>query len=267
MTTLTAPPRVRNLVFDIHGVLLGRTEPPGHLPAAAVLARLRDRGYRIRFITNTSSVARATMANALMDAGIAATPSDVFTAATTVGTYLRTSPMPRRLFVIGSDELRREITRVGGDAVQWCGPDEADTVVVSRDPGLDRATLDLLRANGNVRLVATCRDARFPNGGRLEQGPGPTVERVEQALGKTAHVLGKPNHYVLSEVMGLTPQDIAETLVIGDSVEQDVMLARNAGARWLLLAGPATAAEPPPACDPRCPGRLINALDEMLELL
>jgi HAD superfamily hydrolase (TIGR01450 family) len=268
MTGREAPPRVRNLVFDIHGVLLGRTEPPGHRPASAVLADLAGRGHRIRFVTNGSSVSRAAVADALAEVGVAATPSDVFTAGTTVGTYLAArpgAPTPRRVFVIGSEELRREITRVAGDAVRWSGPAEADVVVVSRAPDLAEATLDELRGNSAVRLVATCRDARFADGDRLVAGPGPTVERVEQALGKTAHVLGKPNHYVLTDVMGLRPRDIAETLVIGDSVDQDVMLARNAGARWALLAGPVTGAAPP-ADDPLCLGP-ITALDELLELV
>jgi arabinose operon protein AraL len=266
MTGRATPPRVRNLVFDIHGVLLGRTEPPGHRPASAVLAALGERGHRIRFVTNGSSVPRAAVAAALTEAGVAATPSDVFTAGTTVGTYLAAGPAPQRVFVIGSDELRKEITRVAGNAVEWSGPADADVVVVSRAPDLDETTLDQLRGNSAVRLVATCRDVRFADGDRLVAGPGPTVERVEHALGKTAHVLGKPNHYVLTEVMGLRPQDIAETLVIGDSVEQDVMLARNAGARWVLLAGPATEAAPPPADDPLCLGP-VTALDDLLELV
>ena len=66
--------RYRYLVFDIHGILLGRTEPAGHLPAVAVMSRLRAAGYGIRFLTNTSSVSRTIMAAALEDVGIAADP-------------------------------------------------------------------------------------------------------------------------------------------------------------------------------------------------
>ena len=241
-----------NLVFDIHGVLLGRTEPPGHLPAGAVLATLRDLGHRIRFVTNGSSVPRAAMAGALEDAGIAAEPSDVFTTATTVCTYLKANALSR-VFVIGSDVLRKEVEHVA----ELCGPEEAEVVVVSRDPNLDHAALDAVRED--VHLLATCRDARFADGDRLVPGPGPTVERVEQALGMTALVLGKPNPYVLTAVMGLSPRDIAETVVIGDSVDQDVQLARNAGARSLLLTGTTSP-------DSTSPGS-IKALDEMLEVL
>lgn len=260
---MSAEVRVRNLVFDIHGVLLGRTEPAGRMAAGPVLDKLRGRGYRIRFVTNTSSTSPEALAKSLVAEGIDATPDEVFTAATTVGTYLGAGTVRRNLFVVGSDQLRTEITRIASDTVRLCGPAEADVVVVTRDPDLTEETLDLLRGNRTAQLIATCRDGRFASGAGLAQGPGPTVERVERALGRTAQILGKPNQYVLRAVMRLTPQDIAETVVIGDSIEQDVMLARSAGARWFLLAEPETAAPPSGTGT----GQLINALDEMLELL
>lgn len=260
--------RYQYLVFDIHGVLLGRTEPAGHLPAASVMSRLRTAGYGIRFLTNTSSVSRASMAAMLEEVGIVADPSEVFTAATTVAHYLRHVELPQRLFVIGSNELRQEITLVGGAAILWSGPDEADVVVVSRDPSLGQATLEPLCRNEGVRLIATCRDSRFPNGDGLDIGPGPTVELVERTLGKTAHVLGKPNHYVLTAVMGLTSKELAATLVIGDSPDQDIALANQAGASSALLTAPSSAVSMGETDHgaPR-PDRVITTLDELLEFL
>ncbi|UUZ54253.1 HAD hydrolase-like protein [Massilia sp. H-1] len=109
-------------------------------------------------------------------------------------------------------------------------------VVVSRARLLDRDTLDQLACNRGVRLLATCRDARFPNGERVDIGPGPTVELVESALGRAAHVLGKPNPYALTAVMGIPRGELAATLIIGDSLHQDIALANNAK-RALGLAG------------------------------
>jgi arabinose operon protein AraL len=259
--------RYRYLVFDIHGVLLGRTEPAGHLSAVAVMSRLRAAGYGIRFLTNTSSVSRTNMAAVLEDVGIAADPSEVFTAATTVAHYLRHVESPQRLFVIGSDELRQEITRVSGTAIFWSGPDEADVAVVSRDPSLGQAILEPLCRNEGVRLIATCRDSRFPNGDGLDIGPGPTVELVERTLGKTAKVLGKPNHYVLTAVMGLTPKELAATLVIGDSPDQDIALANRAGASSVLLSTPGSAVSRETDNSAPRPDRVIATLDELLEFL
>lgn len=273
MRTRMPGPRFRHLVFDIHGVLLGRFEPAGHLPPGAVMARLRAAGYGIRFLTNASSVSRGKMAAILEDAGIEADSSEVFTAATTVAHYLRHGDTPRRLFAIGSDELRDEITRTGGNAIRWVGPDEAEVVVVSRDPTLDRTTLDLLGRNGGIHLIATCRDSRFPNGERIDIGPGPTVELVEHTLGQVAHVLGKPNQYVLTTVMGIASGEMAATLVIGDSLDQDIALANNVGAGSVLLLPPNAGRSAAAACATQAdgafprPDRVIRAIDELLDFL
>lgn len=263
-------PCFRHLVFDIHGVLLGRSEPAGHLPPGTVLARLRDSGYAIRFLTNASSVSRQKMAAMLEYAGIEADSSEVFTAATTVAHYLRHGDAPQRLFSIGSDELRDEITRTAGAAIRWVGPAEANVVVVSRAPALDQDTLELLGGNAGIRLIATCRDSHFPNGNRIDIGPGPTVHLVEHLLGQVAYVLGKPNPYVLTAVMGIAPGEMAATLVIGDSLGQDIALANNAGAGSVLMvtsdARPAVAAREAQASLPR-PDRRMRAIDELLYFL
>ncbi|MDB5754998.1 MAG: hypothetical protein JWR56_1426 [Massilia sp.] len=263
-------PRFRHLVFDIHGVLLGRSEPAGHLPPGAVLAGLRAAGYGIRFLTNGSSVSRQKMVALLEQAGIEADSSEVFTAATTVAHYLRHGDTPRRLFVIGSDELRDEITRTAGNAIRWVGPAEADVVVVSRAPALDKGTLGLLGSNGGIRLIATCRDSHFPNGNRIDIGPGPTVQLIENLLGQVAHVLGKPNPYVLTAVMGIAPGEMAATLVVGDSLDQDIALANNAGAgSVLMVASDARSAAPAPGAQAAFPhpDRMMLALDELLDFL
>jgi ribonucleotide monophosphatase NagD (HAD superfamily) len=132
--------------------------------------------------------------------------------------------------------------------------------VVSRDPGLDAATLEALAQARPELLIATCRDAHFPSARGLQVGPGPTVERVERALGRTSFVVGKPNPYVLGAVMGIPPAGLASTLVVGDSVEQDVALGRNAGAISVLLADPVP---PHPAV---IPDHAIRSLDELLTL-
>lgn len=252
---------VSHLVFDIHGVLLGRTEPAGNLRPGPVLAHLRSAGYQIRFLTNSSSVSRSAMAAALEDAGIEAGADEVFTAATTLAHYLRHCETPKTLCTIGSEQLREELAHAGNGAIRQAGPDEADMIVVSRDPTLDQATLDRLARNSKVRLLATCRDSRFPNGERIDIGPGPTVERVEAALGRKAHVLGKPNPYALSAVMGITPATMRATLVIGDSREQDIALAANAGARSVLLAAGGDTAPGPR------PDRVVQSIDSLLEFL
>lgn len=269
MTLMT--PRQAPLVFDIHGVLLGREEPSGHRGAGEVLSELRLAGYPVRFLTNTSSTPRDQLCHQLAKAGIEARESEIYTAAQSVAHHLRRARSDGRtpsLQVIGSEQLRSEIRAHCGDTVRWAEqPEEADTVVISRDPSLTDALLERLGKCDSLELIATCRDRHFPNGGRVDTGPGTTVERVERALGKRAQVLGKPNPYVLTQVMGLAPEILPYTVVIGDSVDQDIALSRHAGTRSVLLLDAGHEQDPDKPEPEFQADHTIQALDQLLTLL
>jgi HAD superfamily hydrolase (TIGR01450 family) len=250
------------LVFDIHGVLMGRREPADHRPGGEVIACLRAAGCSVRFLTNSSSITRSMMVGQLAAVGVEVMEEEIYTGAIAVARYLQSSASPIRLVVIGSQVLRDEISLLCGDRVIWAEPEEADTVVVSRDPSLTDEFLERINRSSSC-LIATCRDADFPMGTGRVQGPGPTVSRVEAALKSVAHVVGKPNRYVFTDVMGLTAEDLDRTVMIGDSMDQDIALANNAGIKSvLLLDGDARAA----SGSSWCPNHVILALDELLLL-
>ena len=256
------------LIFDIHGVLIGRREPAGHRSPGAVVAALRRAGHPLRFLTNSSSVSRWMLVEQLAAAGVHAEAGEIFTAAGTVAHYLRSRAEPCRLFLIGSDGLRAEIEHSCGARVAWAAPEQADTVVISRDPSLDKKLLDRLAQASRPRLIATCRDRHFPNGVEVATGPGSTVRYVEQALGRNAWVIGKPNTYVLTEVMGLSAEQLANTIVIGDSLEQDVALCETIGARAVLVVNdPIPAGTESRGTSARHPHHPIRALDQLFSIL
>ena len=252
------------LVFDIHGVLLGRREPAGHRPAGEVLARLRSAGYTMAFVTNGSSVTQEQLAAKLQAAGVQAEPDQIVTAAMVMAERVARLPGPRRLFAIGSDALREQVSRRLQSRAHWVAPEEADTVLVSRDPALCEDTLERLRRARAPLLLATCRDARFPSESCIDIGPGPTVDRVEAALGLPVQVVGKPDPFVLTQVLGIAPAQLRHTVVVGDSPEQDVALARRARARSVLLMAPG--AKVPTGPETR-PDHAITALDALWSVL
>jgi len=240
--------RYKYFVIDIHGVLIGRDRAPSDISAGEVVMKLRKTGSAIRFLTNSSSVSRAAVVEQLLCAGVAAHNEEVFTTAITTGFYLRGTGVKHRLYVIGSPNLRLEIANICGTQIEWVDPEEAATVIVSRDPRLTEETLGRLGKTPEVFLIATCRDPHFPTRNGVAVGSGPTVERVERALGKTAFVIGKPNPYVLTAVMGIPAEDLGATLVVGDSLAQDVALGRNSGCDTALIttAGTQLAEQPKP---------------------
>lgn len=251
--------RYKYIVFDIHGVLIGRNRAPSEISEGELVMSLRRTGSKVRFLTNSSSVSRTSVVDQLLSIGIKAKEEEVFTAAITAGFYLRQTGVKHRLFVIGSPGLCLEISTICGPQVEWVTPENATTVVVSRDLGLAEETLDRLGRAAEVFLIATCRDPHFRSFSGVAVGPGATVERVERTLGKTAFVVGKPNPYVLTAVMGIPPEDLGATLVVGDSPAQDVALGRNGGCATALIAtvGTRLAGQPKP-------DYMIYRLDQLL---
>ena len=90
-------------VFDLDGTLyLGEAPIPG---AAATIARLRDAGARILFVTNNPTHLPATYAAKLTDMGIPAIREDVVTSTDSLLRYLRIHAPGARVLPIGEPLL------------------------------------------------------------------------------------------------------------------------------------------------------------------
>lgn len=255
-------PCATRVVLDIHGVLVGR-DGQDVTPAGEVVAAIRDRGAVLHFLTNASSVGPDGVVELLASAGVGARPEEVLTAADTVAHFLRHRAAGRTVHVIGSDRLRQRLADLY-PGVRWADPERAGAVVVTRDPTLSEATLDRLARNRQAAIYATCRDDSFHDGSAVTTGPGATVRLLEERLGRQATVLGKPNPYVLTDVLGLSPAQLRTTLVVGDSVSQDVLLARNAGARSVLLA-PSTSGHAAGHAAGHGPDAVIHQFEEVTQ--
>ncbi|MFW5734814.1 MAG: HAD-IA family hydrolase, partial [Oceanidesulfovibrio sp.] len=87
-----------------------------------------------------------------------------------------------------------------------------------------------------ARLVATNADAALPVAGGLQPECGAVVAFLETAGGCTAHVAGKPNPEFFHLGMALLDCAPEETLMIGDTLETDILGASRAGVRSALVA-------------------------------
>jgi HAD superfamily hydrolase (TIGR01450 family) len=142
-----------------------------------------------------------------------------------------------RVAIIGSDGLASELES-GGVAVSYDGAD-AEALVVGLVPDFDFSRrpeiLDRLRTG--VPLIAANMDMTYPvEGGRLLPGCGAIVQAVEEWLGRPAeHVVGKPGTFMLDLLCREHGHDRTDVLVVGDSIESDIAMARAAGCRSILI--------------------------------
>lgn len=208
------------------------------LPRAAdAVARLKDSGERVGFLTNNSWPRLSEHLDKLRAMGIDASPEDVVTSSMAAARLVEPG---ERVLVLGGPGLHEELEARGAVVID---PGEGDprtvtAVVVGMDVGLSfsrlAAATTALR-EGGARLVATNEDATFPTASGLLPGAGSVVAAVTTAGGKAATVAGKPYEPVAALV-----RERFETLsmMVGDRPSTDGRFARLLGVPFgLVLTG------------------------------
>jgi ribonucleotide monophosphatase NagD (HAD superfamily) len=140
------------------------------------------------------------------------------------------------IYCLGEPGLRAELVEAGLELVEH--PHDARTLVIGllKDYNFSHLS-ELLACRTLERIIACNRDASYPgDGGIRHPGCGVLVAAIEAALGRSVDwVAGKPAADMLALAVaerGLRPEEV---LMLGDSYEADVGLARATGALpvWL----------------------------------
>jgi glycerol 3-phosphatase-2 len=228
-------------LFDLDGVLYRGPDPvPG---AAAAVAKLRELGKGIAFVTNNSSRTPAAVAQHLVSVGVEASAEEVETSALATGLLLSGRGL-RAAFVIGEDGLRAALATHGIASVDG-EPSTVDVVVVGLDRGATYETLRIasILVERGASLVASNADGSFPaEDGMAWPGAGALLAAIETTTGVTAEVVGKPHVPIFHAA--LTRAGGGRALVIGDRLDTDIAGAHAAG--WdsmLVLTGISTRAD------------------------
>ncbi len=239
---------IEGIVFDLDGtVYLGEAALP---TAVEAIAGLRARGVRTMFVSNKPLAPRQVYAAKLTRLGIPTDPDDVLTSAYALGSYLAGHDPGLRLYVVGEEALRAELTGFGltvlselsdQDPQQVIDPAGIDAVVVAFDRTLDYRKL-------NTAYQALCRGARFfatnadrtcPMPGGAIPDAGATIAALEHITGRSVELIaGKPSTLILQTAldrMGLPPK---RCLMVGDRLETDIRMGQQAGmATAVVLTG------------------------------
>jgi len=226
-----SPDLLQGFVLDIDGVLhLGGVPIPG---AAEAVARLRQMGYGICFLTNVTASSREARAARLRDYGIEAYPSQILTASSVTADWLRARGSPRCYLLLhgsGRDEF-------AGLPVDAKAP---DMVVVGelgealRSALLDEALKALL--NG-AELVAMQKNRYWLDGDRRALDVGAYVAALEFASGVQATVIGKPAPHGYRAALRLLGLPADRVAMVADDLAVDLAGARAVGMRTVLVEG------------------------------
>jgi 4-nitrophenyl phosphatase len=248
------------LLVDLDGVVYRGSEPvPG---VAAVLAARAAAGDDVVYVTNNSMWYHADYVTRLESMGAPVTADRVVSSARATALYLLgVEPKTRLALVVGGPGLMHELRDVGievmpsaGAAQRWSanGRDAAaatggvDTVVVGLDLEFTYGKLAVAAeaVRAGARFVATNRDPIYPLEHGVMPGAGSIVAAIETASRVTPVSIGKPGPLLLEVAARAVGRDVAEAVMIGDSLITDVPAARAVGARSvLMLTGISTRAQ------------------------
>ena len=260
---------IRHVALDMDGTIYsGGTVFESTLPFLAVL---REMGIGHTFLTNNSSKSAEDYLARLRQIGIAATPDQLYTSTQATIEHLRQHlPAVRRLFVLGTASMSRELVGAGFAVTADSATDEPDGVLVGFDTELTFSRL--CRAAYWIRkgkpFVATHPDRVCPTDQpTVLVDCGAICDALEQAAGRGPDVvLGKPDPCMLRGILsrhGLAPRQLA---MVGDRLYTDIAMAHRAGAMAVLvLTGETTAAQG--ASHSPAPDLVVSGLAEFGELL
>jgi len=222
---------IRAVLLDIDGVLTVSWRPlPG---AVGAVTRLRDAGFAVALVTNTTSRTRAWMASTLAAAGFPVGIDDIFTAPTITAAYLARHHPGARCLLLNSGDIAEDLA-----GVTLTDDTEADVVILGgAGPEFSYAALNRVFGCllGGARLVAMGRTLYWRTDTGMQLDTGAFLAGLEQASGVTAEVTGKPAAAFFATALDALGAAAAQTVMAGDDIQADVLAAQDHGLTGVLV--------------------------------
>lgn len=221
-------------------VWLAGTGLPG---AAGAVARLREAGCRVVFLTNNSSLTVGEYVERLSAAGIPAEPADLLTSALAAAAVLAGDlPAGAKVLACAGAGVVEALRDRGFEVVEE-GPCAAVVVGWHRHFDFTRLAQASSAVRAGARFVATNTDPTYPGPDGLLPGNGALVAAVATASGRSPEVAGKPE----APTVALVRERFGDRgVIVGDRPSTDGALASALGWPFALVASEATASSDEP---------------------
>ena len=226
-------------LIDMDGVIYrGSQLIPG---ADRFITELRENDIPFLFLTNNSQRTRRDVVIRLQRMGIDVEERHVFTCAMATARYLARQKPGGTAYVIGEGGLLTALHQNGYGIVDR----EPDYVVVGEGRTLNfemaEAALGMLLQG--AKLVATNLDPNCPTHAGMRPGCGAIVAMLEAASGVKAFSVGKPSPVMLRAARKELGLRTEETIMIGDTMETDIIGGVQLGYKTVLVLSGGTRRE------------------------
>ncbi|HET6327340.1 MAG TPA: TIGR01457 family HAD-type hydrolase [Planctomycetaceae bacterium] len=229
----------RGFLIDMDGVIYRGSE----LIAGAqrFVNTLRRSDIPFLFLTNNSQRTRRDVATKLRRMGIQAEERHVFTCAMATARFLAQQKPNGTAFVIGEGGLLHALHTNGYSIVDH----DPDYVVVGEGRALNFEMFEtaVRMIQKGAKLVATNLDPNCPTQQGMRPGCGAIVALLETATGRKAFSVGKPSPVMMRAARKELGLSADETIMIGDTMETDILGGVQMGYRTVLVLSGSTRKE------------------------
>ncbi|XP_055918218.1 glycerol-3-phosphate phosphatase-like [Eupeodes corollae] len=219
------------------------------------ISKFKEINKKVFFCTNNSTKTRREILEKANRLGFKMNEDEIISTAHAAATYLKNRNFKKKVFVIGSEGITKELDALGIDHNK-VGPDPITSninqyvsedlkletgigaVIVGFDehisfPKLTKAVSYL--NDPECIFLATNTDERSVTPSYVIAGNGGIVKAVETCAERDAIVIGKPNPYICESLIRDGIINPKRTLMIGDRCNTDIMLGTNCGFQTLLV--------------------------------
>jgi len=226
--------RFKTILLDGDGVLWKSNDPiPGINPFVNFL---NDQGISWALLTNNNTRTAQDYIQKLADFGISGGKSSVFTSCTVTADYLLDRfGQDAKLHVVGMDGLITTLEEAGfkftvGEQIQE-GPVDAVVAGMDRQINHEKIKIAMRLILEGAAFIATNTDGSFPTPEGINPGTGMVIGALQFTSGVKPYVTGKPFPAIFQAALKALDSQPAETLMIGDRLETDILGANQLGIR------------------------------------
>jgi len=265
---------IRNLIIDMDGVLWRGDVPMPRL--VEFFDGLRARGIGVVLATNNASKSGDDFVAKLARMGVRVALEEVLTSPQATAAWLAAHAPGARVYMIGENGLRTELEARGSIVVnddkvseKSSGPAfDATHVVVGIDRQLTYAKLveACLLIRAGARFIGTNPDLTFPGDRGIVPGNGSILTALRVSTDIDPLIIGKPEPEMMVQALARMGGSAADTAVLGDRLDTDILGGQRAGLTTLLvLSGVTTQAQL--AHDPIQPDYVFEDIGAVLDAL
>ena len=229
----------KGFICDMDGVLYhGSRLLPG---VTEFVNWLKDTGKSYLFLTNSNQYTPLELRQKLLRMGLDVEESHFYTSALATAHFLKNQAPGCSAYVVGAHGLQNALY----DAGITYNDINPDYVIIGETSSynMEMITKAIRLVNAGARLIGTNYDLTGPSETGIIPACRALLAPIEIATGKQAYYVGKPNPLMMRTGLKLLGAHSAETVMIGDRMDTDIIAGIESGMDTVLVLSGVTSRE------------------------